>query len=527
RAGESYVVFGRNNGFEASLDLSDLNGSNGFVINGIDNFDSSGFSVSSARDINGDGFDDIIIGATGGDPNGNDRAGESYVVFGRNNGFEASLDLADLDGSNGFVINGTDAIDYSGRSVSGAGDINGDGFDDLIIGTYRADPNGNDRAGESYVVFGRNNGFEASLDLSDLNGSNGFVINGIDNFDSSGRSVSGAGDINGDGFDDLIIGAPGGDPNGNDRAGESYVVFGFSTGSTTNTPPNAVADEFTTAQNTELTVTVDDLLANDRDPDGDLLTVESVDNAVNGTVGLDDRGNISFIPDPDFVGTARFEYTISDGKGETDTATVTITVDSAGEVSDIIGTPDPDELVGTPDNDTIQGLAGEDTLAGNEGNDLIDGGEGNDLLRGDQNSRATGGIAGGDDTITGGAGNDRIGGKGGNDQLFGNEGNDRIWGDGGDDLIDGGLGNDRLYGDSGNISGGFDTFVLAEGGGTDTIFDFEVGIDSLGLATGLTVEELTISTVGNNTEIVLNGEVLAILKDVRVEDPTLLGFSLV
>ena len=237
-AGESYVVFGQDTvngpGFGANLDLSTLNGSNGFTLNGIDANDLSGFSVSGAGDINGDGIDDLIIGAVAADPNGDSQAGESYVVFGQDTvngpGFGANLDLSTLNGSNGFTLNGIDASDQSGYSVSGAGDINGDGIDDLIIGAYLADPNGDNEAGESYVVFGQDTvngpGFGANLDLSTLNGSNGFTLNGIDASDWSGYSVSGAGDINGDGIDDLIIGAYRADPNGDNEAGESYVVFG-------------------------------------------------------------------------------------------------------------------------------------------------------------------------------------------------------------------------------------------------------------------------------------------------------------
>ena len=121
--------------------------------------------------------------------------------------FPAQFELSDLDGTNGFVLNGIGAFDFSGRSVSSAGDVNGDGIDDLIIGAFGADPNG-ENSGESYVVFGGAGvGGTGIIELSALDGTNGFVLNGIDAGDFSGRSVSSAGDVNGDGVDDLIIGA--------------------------------------------------------------------------------------------------------------------------------------------------------------------------------------------------------------------------------------------------------------------------------------------------------------------------------
>ncbi len=77
------------------------------------------------------------------------------------------IELSDVAaGSGGFVINGIDPGDYSGVSVSGAGDVNGDGLADLIVGAYLADPDGNSSAGESYVVFGKADG--TAVNLSDV-----------------------------------------------------------------------------------------------------------------------------------------------------------------------------------------------------------------------------------------------------------------------------------------------------------------------------------------------------------------------
>jgi len=460
-AGQSYVVFGSNSGFGAGLNLEELNGSNGFAINGIAAFDDSGYSVSSAGDVNGDGFDDVIIGANRADPNGISYAGQSYVVFGSNSGFDAGLNLSTLNGSNGFAINGIAAIDFSGFSVSSAGDVNGDGFDDLIIGAVAADPNGIREAGQSYVVFGSNSGFDAGLNLSTLDGSNGFAINGIAAYDQSGFSVSSAGDVNGDGFDDLIIGAIGASPNGT-RSGQSYVVFGQGT-TPTNQPPVANTDSATTAQNTAVTLEASTLLANDTDANGDILSLTGVSNAVNGSVTFS-NSNVIFTPSTNFTGDASFNYSISDGFGGTSSATVSVAVGGTQ-----IGGSGNDTLTGTAGNDILIGLRGNDSLIGNAGNDALIGGNGKDFLVG----------SAGDDLLDGGNGTD---------------------------TLRGGLGTDILIGGNGT-----DIFVFASGEGIDTINDFQLGTDKIGLTEGLTFGNLSFS--GN--EILMGSDVLAVLTGVN------------
>ncbi len=216
------MIYGQAGTSRGRLDLSTLSASQGFVIQGVRVGDRAGENVSWAGDINGDGLGDLIVGAiSAGD------AGEAYVIYGQAGTARGRLYLSGLSADEGFVIQGDPAFDHLGTGVSSAGDVNGDGLDDLIVGGSYAG-NGEEHAGAAYVIYGQAGTSHGRLDLSTLSASQGFVIRGDAAGDFAGFSVSSAGDVNGDSFDDLIIGAPYGD-DGGFNAGEAYVLYGFGT----------------------------------------------------------------------------------------------------------------------------------------------------------------------------------------------------------------------------------------------------------------------------------------------------------
>ena len=233
-SGAAYVVFGDAAFPPGPLQLGLVGGTiAGTSFTGEVAFDSAGNGVGGGGDFNGDGIADFLIGATGFDAPGKGAAGRTYVVFGSpaltwaDNGLESIEAGFGWGGAYGIVIDGETVSDMSGTSVANAGDVNGDTFDDILIAAPNADPNGT-TSGRVYLVYGAPWAPTTALSLADVAaGIGGVAFDGEAFYDAAGSSIAGAGDINGDGFDDILIGAPGNDAVAT-GAGRAYVVYGAS-----------------------------------------------------------------------------------------------------------------------------------------------------------------------------------------------------------------------------------------------------------------------------------------------------------
>ncbi|NET09480.1 MAG: hypothetical protein F6K16_33195, partial [Symploca sp. SIO2B6] len=320
--------------------------------------------------------------------------------------------------------------------------------------------------------------------------------------------------------------------------GPDDVVTDINFGNTLiNQPPVATDDTFSTAEDSILS---DNVLTNDSDADADPLTVSEVNgNAFTpgeaialdsgATVTMSSDGNFSYDPngqfdslDPGETATDSFTYTAIDSEGESDTATVSMTINGIANSLVLVGTSGVDDLMGSSGDDQIFGLGDNDTLRGNDGNDLISGGSGDDtifgnkgvddlsggsgndfLAGGEGNDIANGGVGNdhllgntGNDMLLGYLGNDFLAGGLGDDTLMGGAGDDELKGNIGDDVLDGGLGNDQLFGGD-----GADQIILRAGDGLDFTFGFEDGVDTFLLVGGLTFAQLQLTASGTGVMI--------------------------
>lgn len=230
-SGAAYVVFGRKpttaSPIPGTFSLGDLDGFNGFVVEGFAEYDYCGSSVASAGDVNADKIPDIIVGAFSADPGAHTNAGEAYVIFGRKKTvpFAEAINPASLNGANGFRLATGTNLDNVGEFVAPAGDVNGDKIADFIVTAPDANTNG-----LTFVVFGRNTArdgnFAADVSLSNLDGIDGFTIQGNDDSFNAGTPSASAGDFNGDGLSDIIVAVPENTVGADDYSGQAFIIFG-------------------------------------------------------------------------------------------------------------------------------------------------------------------------------------------------------------------------------------------------------------------------------------------------------------
>lgn len=386
KTGNAYLVYGGEHGVKGvssaltnGFNMSSLDGSNGYVFHGTDSYDLTG-NVTSA-DVDGDGVSDMIISA----PQtftGYYGPGKVYVVFGDElNALDGAddtqagsedgvINLSHLlsdnggDGSYGYVLNGTpDSTDRIGLSVQAAGDVNGDGYDDFMVGAPYAAHN---NCGEGYLIFGGEYGVrgwssaQAEFHTYDLGGESGLILPGLAAGDSTGYSIGRLGDLNDDGYDDFGVTAHGTDTDSITNAGALYVVYGG------DFDGYAESTILSTDGGSPATLTVrgqdsgDEL---DMDLDAETASMDS------GTANDVDMSNIITVDAEHYKGHVDLNCSSNDD---------TFTAGSGG--SHVNGLQGMDSLTGGDGSDELYGNLGDDELYGEAGNDTLCGGDGGDTL---------------------------------------------------------------------------------------------------------------------------------------------------
>ncbi|MDA9176298.1 hypothetical protein N9O95_04345, partial [Alphaproteobacteria bacterium] len=360
--GETYLVYGSHlkelrSQQVSSINLGSLGSSEGVRIHGRDEEDGSGHSVDFIGDIDGDGKSEVLVGAHLAEDGDKQTQGESYLVFGSYlNDQVATFDLGSLDGTNGVRLKGANAGDESAYHVASAGDVDNDGKGDFLVGARHADNGTKLDAGITYVVFGDSllSG-NATFDLGSINGTTGVAILGIDAGDHAGISVNSAGDLDGDGFDDALIGVDYANPSGEfyvlsgyslNQAAEGLGVatsgvidlavdFGWGSGSSNSSPTFGSATTSTSVpENTSGAF----YTAEATDADSDSLTYSVVGGADGDKFEFNGTG-LTFKAEPDYETPAdsdsdnvyEVQIQADDGNGGTATQTVSVTVTDVEE----------------------------------------------------------------------------------------------------------------------------------------------------------------------------------------------------
>lgn len=206
-SGASFLILGTTSPSSVSLSTADA------TLLGADAYDSAGQTVGCAGDVNGDGYDEILVGATRAEETENE-AGEAYLILGKSSPVDIPLMEADA------MFEGRDASDNLGTAVTGVGDVNGDALGDYVVAAYAAE-SGSNNAGAAYLFLGSPSPGVGTVEAASAADA---VYSGAED-DLAARSVAGAGDVDGDGLADLLVGAENSDAAAED-AGAAYLVLG-------------------------------------------------------------------------------------------------------------------------------------------------------------------------------------------------------------------------------------------------------------------------------------------------------------
>jgi Ca2+-binding RTX toxin-like protein len=435
--GKQYILLSQATGWQPEINVSDLNGNNGFAItNGKEKVPNT---LSSFVDVNGDGNKEVGIFDV-------ENPEKVYVVFSQKTGWQAEIDISQLNGQNGFVIKTQRFI----QIISSDQDINGDEINDLLL----------DDSQNAYVIFGQSDGWDAEIDLANLN-DKGFIINIIpdvgsieiddDFFIDDSYSIS-TQKINNDNIADLLINYSNWSYTTEMESG-TYILFGSpditkngSLSTSTNYTLQA-KEENLTLTGTENIRAVGNSLPNE-------IQGNSGDNVIKGMQGNDN---------------------LSGGNGNDNV--------QGGEGDDILSDVlKPPTIPSTRTTDNT--VENNDRLIGGDGQDLLKAGYANDSLYGQDD----------DDTLHGQLDHDKLLGGASNDVLLGGQGRDQINGNVGNDILTGGASKDKFVF---NTNSPFTKASL----GIDEITDFQLEMDKIVLDRKTFTE---LSTTSNN--ILKSGE---------------------